>query len=150
MRLELSKCHSPQASQPYSDCLVSMATATSLLPHPSVVVEHLQALEYLTTECRGRDSSCWPHKRKRPEALDFQMEMRSQSRCQMSLCDMSQVLGICHTCIPHTGEETGPPARPAGPTGTRLRLRGLRDHRCPHGVGKGCARTALQQLFLLF
>lgn len=83
-------------------------------------------------------------------ALDFQMEMRSQSRCQMSLRDMSQVLGICHTCIPHTGEETGPPARPAGPTGTRLRLRGLRDHRCPHGVGKGCARTALQQLFLLF
>lgn len=56
MRLELTKRLSLQASQLYSDCLVSMAIATSPLLHPSVL-EHLQALEYLTLLNAGEETA---------------------------------------------------------------------------------------------
>lgn len=53
MRLELTKRLSLQASQLNSDCLVSITTATSPLLHPSVL-EHLQALEYLSLLNAGK------------------------------------------------------------------------------------------------
>lgn len=69
MRPELSKGLSPQASQPSSECLVSMATATSPLFHPSVSGAPAGPGVSDPAECRGRDSRCWSHRRKHPEWL---------------------------------------------------------------------------------